>query len=154
MGKVILSIILLSFLVFKNYDYLLKNESQIVDLKSLNHNRKFTKLRSPASAPESMRFQNQLIFLDVGCSEGRNSNKEHQVHSEYVQLTGRTCLKMTESEEVSIKNISNDSDGLYFLKSTDSYSTDLIYLKMGKNEIAFKSQSNPQIQTLVISRIQ
>ncbi|HPI39306.1 MAG TPA: hypothetical protein PLJ21_00780 [Pseudobdellovibrionaceae bacterium] len=156
MGKIFFSILLLGLIFFKNYETLVKNESQRVDLKSLNklRNESQTQIRSPASVQESLRFQNQNLMFNLGCTQAhlKQESRSMEVDSEYVQLYGKNCLNHLADEEISVHNLSNFTEGFLFKTSETEYSTDLIYLKPGRNDLHFKSESNPDIIKLSVSR--
>jgi len=154
--KIFFSLLLLGLLFFKNYETLVKNDFQKVDLKSLNkiRNQSQVQIRSPASVQESLRFQNQNLTFDLGCTNINSKQESYlkEVNSEYVQLYGKNCLNQFSNEEIIVHNLSNQTEGFLFRISETEYSTDLIYLNPGKNDLHFKSEANPEIIKISVSR--
>lgn len=152
MGKYILSIVILSFLLFKNYENLVHYDLKIIDLKTLNQSRSVKSAREPASAPGTMKVQNHIFTYNLGC-RGISSQERFVTTSEYVQLKGQICSNVSENHEQSlIYNHANSSEGFVFLTSNSEYTTDLIYLNLGENQLEMKSARGTEIVKVNVLR--
>lgn len=89
--------------------------------------------RSPASIKQP-NFAT-LLSKDIFCE---NVKSKFRTKNDFIQLSGRTCLKKVSQKIMNVVNKTNGYTASYFALDGEKYQTDLIRLQGGKNVIEFE----------------
>ena len=103
-------------------------------------------MRLPASLPEQLQPTTKVLppidmhVLPVNCWDVKDS-AARETGSRWVRLTGKACQIEGNSENVSVRNISNGYTATVFAAS-GAMTTDFIPLQMGRNEILVRFETS------------
>lgn len=103
-------------------------------------------MRLPASLPGQLQPTTKVLppidmhVLPVNCWDVKDS-AARETGSRWVRLTGKACQIEGNSENVSVRNISNGYTATVFAAS-GAMTTDFIPLQMGRNEILVRFETS------------
>lgn len=108
-------------------------------------------------SPPQTKAIDQLVKFDLNCrplkgdpvdltqgslARGPQSFNRLIVRGGFVQLHGKSCLKLKDKSSPIITNITNGFQGVYFQAGQGNYKTDLIQLNEGENKIKVEFQNS------------
>lgn len=112
--------------------------------------------RVPASIPEVQAKMtpalSQLAKYDLSCA--KKMHEAMDVPGEFVQFTGKSCLRDVKASNLEILNKSNGYSASIFYKGGEVYQTDLIQLQKGNNQIVirYRDHSGKTAEELIVVR--
>ncbi len=114
--------------------------------------------RSPASLPpispvSKERNLGRFFNYDLSCAK-KMGGAPLEIHGNFVQLQGKSCLSKGQRQQVEIINKTNGYTASIFESGTDKYQTDLIQLADGENEISvrYREASGKTVESVILIR--